>query len=26
VDEQIQALISSLVDGMQPAVEKEDEW
>ena len=26
VDEQIQALISSLVDGMQPAVEKTDEW
>lgn len=26
VDEQIQALLSSLVDGMQPAVEKTDEW
>ena len=26
VDEQIKALISSLVDGMQPAVEKTDEW
>lgn len=26
VDEQIQELISSLVDGMQPVVEKEDEW
>ena len=26
VDEQIQALISSLVDGMQPEVVKEDEW
>ena len=26
VDEQIQALISSLVDGVQPEVVKEDEW
>ncbi|MCQ2279242.1 MAG: DUF4468 domain-containing protein [Bacteroidales bacterium] len=26
VDEQIQALLSSLVDGMQPVQEKEDEW
>ena len=26
VDEQIQALLSSLVDGMQPVVEEADEW
>lgn len=26
VDEQIQALLSSLVDGMQPVVEEVDEW
>ncbi len=26
VDEQIQALLSSLVDGMQPTAAKEDEW